>query len=459
MNVFALIALYPLALKVGGNKWCGVFAVLVAGLLSPMPMHYVNWGRYTQLAGQAILPVAVWLVWEFAEAKPKIFRSSILIWIALTGLFLTHYRVIVFMFAFYIALVFFNLNKSRLITLLKMYFVHGIGALLISLPWILRLSEGKLPSIFRSQLSSIANQNPETIQQLNSIGDLTQYQPIFLWVLMVLAVILGIWKRPRPTILVSLWWFFIFLSANPNLMGLPGSATVGNFALFIAIYIPSGILIGSLAGDLGRSINDLTKGPNIEKIFTSSYNTNRKYLNLYFPGTILLILGIGIGFWATPIRLRDVEVNQHALVTRPDIQAGEWIRDNLPEESRFLVNSFFAYQDTLVVGSDSGWWLPLIADRKTTQPPINYVTEQEPWPGYILEVNSLVEDITSYGINNPEVMHELQNRNITHVFIGQQQGSINGPPLLDSNTLLDSPNFRLVYHEDRVWIFEIVYQR
>ncbi|MCX6036049.1 MAG: hypothetical protein NTV38_13930, partial [Chloroflexi bacterium] len=64
LNVLAVIVLYPLATKVGCSRWAGVVAVLVAGLLSPMPMFYVNWGRYTQLAGQVILPVAVWVIWN-----------------------------------------------------------------------------------------------------------------------------------------------------------------------------------------------------------------------------------------------------------------------------------------------------------------------------------------------------------------------------------------------------------
>ncbi|MDE3090745.1 MAG: hypothetical protein KGJ80_15325, partial [Chloroflexota bacterium] len=55
LNVLAIIVLYPLAVRIArGNRWAGVGAVLIAGLLSQMPAFYVNWGRYAQLAGQAI---------------------------------------------------------------------------------------------------------------------------------------------------------------------------------------------------------------------------------------------------------------------------------------------------------------------------------------------------------------------------------------------------------------------
>ncbi|MGD9317478.1 MAG: hypothetical protein PVG56_11625, partial [Anaerolineae bacterium] len=45
INGLAILSLYPLAVRIAdGNRWAGVGAVLVAGLLSPMPAHYVNWG-------------------------------------------------------------------------------------------------------------------------------------------------------------------------------------------------------------------------------------------------------------------------------------------------------------------------------------------------------------------------------------------------------------------------------
>ena len=51
INGLAALTLYPLAMRLaGGNRWAGVGAVLTAGLLSPMPAYYVNWGRYAQLA-------------------------------------------------------------------------------------------------------------------------------------------------------------------------------------------------------------------------------------------------------------------------------------------------------------------------------------------------------------------------------------------------------------------------
>jgi hypothetical protein len=72
VNALAILTLYPLAERLwNGNRWAGVGAVLVGGLLSPMPAFYVNWGRYPQLLGQAILPVAIWLVMEIVERRDR----------------------------------------------------------------------------------------------------------------------------------------------------------------------------------------------------------------------------------------------------------------------------------------------------------------------------------------------------------------------------------------------------
>jgi len=41
--------------------------------------------------------------------------------------------------------------------------------------------------------------------------------------------------------------------------------------------------------------------------------------------------------------------------------------------------------------------------------------------------------------------------------VGQRQGWVNygGPYVLEPEQLLASPNYRLVYHQDRVWVFEL----
>ena len=96
LNALAALGLYPLALRLSGRRWAGVIAVLIAGLLMPMPAFYVNWGRYTQLAGQAMLPAVLWLLLEAVDGPLARPRAWLLAGLAVGGLGLTHYRIVLF---------------------------------------------------------------------------------------------------------------------------------------------------------------------------------------------------------------------------------------------------------------------------------------------------------------------------------------------------------------------------
>jgi len=252
----------------------------------------------------------------------------------------------------------------------------------------------------------------------------------------------------------ALWWIFILLAANPNWLRLPGTGVLTNFAVFIAAYIPSGILIGSSAAGFLERIG-LIKSDKSSSGSENGINSGNSKSIAW--SALLLVLILFISIWFVRPRIRDVKPSEHVLLTRPDLRAAEWIEDNLPHKANFLVNSFFAYGGTLVVGSDGGWWLPLLTLRESTQPPLTYGSEQANDQDFIQYTNSLVTLIKEKGVNHPEVLSELSKRDITHVYIGQQQGQVNSnsAPLLDINILNDDPNFTVVYNKDRVWIFEI----
>lgn len=107
------------------------------------------------------------------------------------------------------------------------------------------------------------------------------------------------------------------------------------------------------------------------------------------------------------------------------------------------------------MGSDGGWWLPFKARRAVTVPPINYSLETGPDPNFRQRVNEITSAILEKGINDPEVLNLLDERGVTHIYLGQQQGSVNyaGPPI-QAEQLLAMSSYTPIYHEDRVWIFE-----
>ena len=64
--------------------------------------------------------------------------------------------------------------------------------------------------------------------------------------------------------------------------------------------------------------------------------------------------------------------------------------------------------------------------------------------------------IEAHGITNTKTIATLAEYGVTHVYIGQQQGSVNynGPLRINTEELLDDPHFEPIYHQDRVWVFE-----
>jgi hypothetical protein len=463
LNGLAIIALYPLAVRVsGGNRWAGIGAMLVAGLLSALPMIYTNWGRYTQLAGQTILPVAACLGWTILESfstksepvtgktstvKKTLttfladWRSLIPASLAMAGLALTHYRILIFAALLYPIFLIFELRKSNwkpiLIRLCALTLLSGI----LVLPWYIRTyGSGILRNLTIKISTSAASISNATLES-NAISRLDSFFPILLWLLLFLAVAWCLWKRSRRAAFFSAWWLLILLATNPVWLHLPGTGVVTNFTLLIAIYIPAGVLLGAAAVTLVNPEQFSPRGR--------------------FWGSLCLWLVVaGLGLWGINQRRNDISVGSGALALRPDMRAAEWIQSNTPTEAGFLVNSFFAYSGSSIVGADGGWWLPYLAHRQTNLPPLTYSSEQGPRPDYIKWVNAFVTAIDQKGIADSSVLAELKARGLSYIYIGQQQGMINNPnPLiLDPLKLSTDSHFRTVYHQDRVWIFEIVTQ-
>jgi hypothetical protein len=174
--------------------------------------------------------------------------------------------------------------------------------------------------------------------------------------------------------------------------------------------------------------------------------------------TALFLTVCTLALWGARQEIRYIDIPQHSLVTHADLRAASWIQENVPAEARFLVNSFFAYSGSAVVGSDAGWWLPLLAHRQTTLPPLSYGLEPEPWPGYRVYISDLTAVLQEKGLIHPDSLAVLQERGVSHVYIGQQQGRVNsiGAYAFQPEELLSSDYYQPIYHQDRVWVFELV---
>jgi hypothetical protein len=432
LNALAALALYPLAQRMARNRWAGVLAVLLAGLCSPMPMYYTNWGRYTQLAGQVILPTAIWLAWALWDHPQRDARLLALACAAWSALAITHYRILVFAGLFVAAYALLYARPGRLQAFLSRAAALATCSVVLALPWLWHIYGSRLFTYYASQVTTSAQETTAWVQQYNSIGDLLLYLPLWLWLLLLGGLLWGGARRDRPVLLIAVWWLLVLFAANPQWLRLPGEGILSNFAVLIALYIPAALIGGCVLVWLTTGVPHCWK-------------------------YVVACLIVALGLWGASERLSDVRPGEYALVTWPDVRAASWLRQNTSQNARFVVNSFFAYGDRVIVGSDGGWWLPLLAQRHTTLPPLNYESEQGPVPDYVEWINALPRAIKEKGLEDPDVLNMLTERGVTHIYIGQRQGRVNysGPDVLQPGSLLSNPHLRPIYHQDRVWIFQI----
>jgi hypothetical protein len=447
VNILAVLALYPLAVKIGRSRWAGVIAMLVAGLLSSMPMFYLNWGRYTQLSGQVILLACIALAWAFLSQKKLDWRLASLTWIVWSGLALTHYRIFILAVLFYVAYAILEMRKTNAGELVVKTFWSAVGVVVLFLPWFVHVFGGKLVQILTRQLSTPLGNLTGPLEQTNQVGSWLIYLPAALWLLLPICIAWGLWKRSKGIALVGLWWFLVFLAGNPQLLHLPGAGLITGFAVMIAAYIPAALLIG---GTVGIAHQETRSAALKSRFFAGKWEPLGVSL-------LALLLIFFAGLWGARQRMNDAAVSTFALVTRPDLRAFAWIRDNTPEDATFLVNSFVAYNGSSAVGADGGWWLPLLAQRRSTLPPLTYSSEQAYDPNLQSSVKALSLAVSQKGATDPQVLALLAEQNVTYVYIGQKQGRVNNPgPVLDPVALVNSSHFQPVYHQDRVWVFKIL---
>ncbi|HEY86356.1 MAG TPA: hypothetical protein G4N96_14725 [Chloroflexi bacterium] len=438
LNALAVLMAYLLGRRFGGNAWVGVFAALITGLISRYPMYYVNWGRYTQLAGQILLPVLVVLTWTLLQNKTRSWRLAGLNVLLLAGLTLTHYRIVMFYPAFVLPLAllrWYQAGWRRSVIIEDVIRLAGVGfgAFLLVLPRAIELVGSRLWSV----QTHVARQgmNSEYIRQVhNVLPNIFDFIPPVIVILGWIGLATAAWQRRMGIVAVGLWWSVLFFAANPHFLKVPGSGVITNFAVYIGAYLIFSILAGFV---LGQAAQTLTGDR---------------------PALAWLLLPIIIAFVLSGARqqLSVLDISG-LLVTQPDLQAVAWIKKYTPEDTRFLVNSRLAYGGRTVVGTDGGWWLPFLTGRQNTAPPMLYTMETPPYPNYTVDVYETYRAMREPDLSDEEFARRMQANDLNHIYIGQQRGSVwrGDETPLDPVWFTASPLFDLVYAADGVRIFQL----
>lgn len=426
LNALSLLSAFFFAERLLRSKTAGLFSALVVGLLSVFPAYYANWGRFPQLTGLVILPIALALAIEGVERKDSNARYLAAAGIALAGLFLAHYRVLIFYLSFAVVYLlcatYASRNSTRAMSRIWLRpLAIGFLALALTWPWLQNLlNHLDLSSLF--QTAYRPSWEFFSIERLE--GAVSFYSNYPLMALSILGAFWGLVKREKLIIVLCLWVVVLLLISNPYWVDLPGVGLADYVTVLMSLFFPASIAIGFLAAPLERAM----------------------------PQVRLLIgaLLVALAFWGVGRMLTIVDP-KNVYVKEADEVAMEWIRENTPEDAKFLVPSvIYDRKLNFVIGLDAGYWMPLLAGRDTTAPPMIYLAERPAQKGLAAEAVSLSE--ASSAPDAKGALRVLRDEGVTHVYIGKRGGNIH------PESLMGDPDYQLIYHRDGVWIFEVNYE-
>jgi hypothetical protein len=123
------------------------------------------------------------------------------------------------------------------------------------------------------------------------------------------------------------------------------------------------------------------------------------------------------------------------VTTQNDLELMQWMKQNMPKESVVLINPY-----------DAGGFVPVVTDLKVIYPFIQSRSSLS----YLFLTSSL-----NQGNLSSTVYDMLDQRNITHVFIGEH--AMSGHERFDPLLFLGNPNFRLERHDGDAYLFALVH--
>ncbi len=438
LNAAIIFGVFLLTKSLTKNNKAGLLAALIAGIYTPMPAYYTSWGRYTQLAGLVVMPAAFAVIKyivssEFTRIEAKSTRVAffILAGILCAGLFVIHYRVIVFLALLLIAYVVVNSissikNRSLFKTLsadLALIFVIVVIAVVLSLPWL----PGALTEFIVPRIES--SLNGDTGFAGHSWAYLTTASGTWTLYLALAGIALGIFKKKKFTWILILWVAFLFIMSNLNMLRLPMSGFINNTSVEIALFIPIAVFGGYLLAFIIDGMGNWLHG---------------KWALIYHGIILMTIICLSL---LGAQKLLPILNPDTVLAHQADIPAIHWIENNIPAEETILINPL-AWGYGLYTGADGGFWITPLSGRKTMPPPLLYGFDTQG------EISRYVTQMSKDALekaSDPIALYDLLiSENIHYVYLGAKGG------VFSHQKFINSGLYKPIYDKDGVWIFSLV---
>lgn len=419
-----------------------IAGAVTASLLLSQPALYVNWGRFTQMSSQAILLVGWLLVWEAllswrsAEGiwRREVVGYTVLAAMSTASIFLLHFRVAAFYLPLIVLIclwVLWSLRMDKASLTRAVIGIVGVGVASLLLVWPVLVAALDVYTSSRAIQTSVRASSSVQVGTANffeftfsSFPYLIGGPAWFLW-LSAGALLVGVILRKKLVIACLFWVLSLFGLGYAYLLQIPVLNLTNLGAILIMLYLPIGLVIGSLAQEIVAAF--------------------RSHSAVVYAVTLIFL---GAGLAAAPARATTVEAYRY-FVTAADVTAMDWINANTPPDALFAVNTYF-WLSWAPHGTDAGYWIPYFTQRPTTASVMIFSSlADSEHRAEVVTASQQVELIE----NDPGNVTKLAEMGVDYIYIGQR-GDFASPGL-QADILRGQEGVNEVYTNEGISIFRL----
>ena len=412
------LPVYAAGWMVTRRRTVGLLAAFLVALPFFFPGYYATWGRMTQLAAMAIMPVLLALTWRIGRGWPRLWP---LVGVLAAGVFLTHFRVFLFFLPFAgLAFTAHLFTYRRVGAMLK----AGVLGLFLVLPRVIELLSVTEP--LETFQRSLPGYNDFPIGYIT-----TGWERVFL----VLAAagagitVVALARRRRWAafpLLLLLWVALLFALLAGDRLGLPESLVVNLNSMYITLFLPLALLLAIIAGRVWGWIDRLAPRLAPAASIAGALGV-----------AVLLVFG-----WRQQANI----LNPQTILALPeDVAALDWVAVHLPAGARVAVSAW-QWLGATWAGSDGGAWVVPLTGRESTTPPVDHIYNP------VLFARSRAFNEAAMAVKDwsaPAAAAWLAEQGVTHVFVGRRGGYFD-PAALSRNPFLET-----IYGHDGTFIFAV----
>ena len=419
LNALVPLTLFAAVWLFVRQRSAGYLAAFLVALPFFFPAYYATWGRLTQLTAVLLLPVLLAFTFRLVRGSEAWIYRWWLVGILGAGLFLIHFRVLVYYLPFpLVVLLASRFRRVRWLT------AAGVLAFLLILPRLISLLADTNPVQRLSR--TIPNYNNFPTSYLT-----TGWEQAFLVFAAAAFIVtfIAAFRRQSwvvlPFVLVG-WVVSLLVLLSLDRIGLPVPSLVNLNSMYIMLFVPLAIFLSVVFGELWQLLNQ-QRWP-------------FRLIGYLLTGALLsamLVFGI---------RSQVTILNPQTLLVQPEDMVGlRWLGENLPRDSVVAVNSWRWLGETWAA-ADGGAWIVPLTGRAVTTPPIDHIYNADLFK-QVREFNQAASAVTDW--SDPAQADWLREQGVSHIYVGKRGG------FFDPAQLAANSEMTLLFNQDGVFIFAV----